>query len=44
MVECPQRWLAPPTWRGFPTRLSNADLAEAMLGWPGTVARFWFGP
>jgi ubiquinone biosynthesis protein len=44
LAECPQRWLALPTDRGFPTRLSNADLAEAVLGWPGTVARFWLGP
>jgi ubiquinone biosynthesis protein len=42
-AECPQRWLAPPTSRGFATRLSNMDLADAVLGWPWTVARFWLG-
>jgi ubiquinone biosynthesis protein len=41
--EYPQRWLSPPTCRAFATRLSNADLAEAILGWPWTLTRFWLG-
>jgi ubiquinone biosynthesis protein len=43
-AEYPQRWLALPAARNFPTRLSNADLAEVVLGWPCTLTRFWLGP
>jgi ubiquinone biosynthesis protein len=43
VVEYPQRWLALPSSRAFATRLSNADLLEAALGWPCTLARFWLG-
>jgi ubiquinone biosynthesis protein len=43
VAECPQRWLTLPGSRAFATRLSNADLAEAVLGWPLAVARFWVG-
>jgi ubiquinone biosynthesis protein len=42
-AEYPQRWLRLPGSRAFATRLSNADLAEAVLGWPWAVARFWLG-
>lgn len=39
--EFPYRWLAPPVSRDFPTRLSNADLAELMLTFPFTATRYW---
>jgi ubiquinone biosynthesis protein len=41
--EWPGRWLAPLHSREFATRLSNADLAELLLSWPLTAARFWLG-
>jgi ubiquinone biosynthesis protein len=44
VAEYPRRWLTLPNSRAFATRLSNADLLEAVLGWPCTVARFWLGP
>jgi ubiquinone biosynthesis protein len=40
-VECPSRWLAWPDSRAFATRLSNADLARVMLGFPWTLTQFW---
>jgi hypothetical protein len=39
--EWPQRWISLPGSRAFPTRVSNADLAELMLGLPATATRFW---
>jgi ubiquinone biosynthesis protein len=39
--EFPYRWLAFPVSREFPTRLSNADLAELMLSFPLTATRYW---
>jgi ubiquinone biosynthesis protein len=43
LAEYPRRWLTLPGSRAFATRLSNADLMEAVLGWPCTVATFWLG-
>ncbi len=42
-VEWPWRWLAPPCSRQFRTRLSNADLARAVLNLPAAATRFWVG-
>jgi hypothetical protein len=42
-AEYPQRWFLPPTSRACATRLSTADLVEAAVSWPWTVARFWLG-
>ena len=39
--ECLARWFATPTSRTFATRLSNADLAGALLGMPLAAMRFW---
>lgn len=39
--EWPGRWLAPLGSRAFATRLSNADLAHALLSLPLTATRFW---
>ena len=39
--EWPRRWLALPGSRDFATRLSNADLAQTILSWPWTTARYW---
>ncbi len=39
--EWPGRWIAAPTARSFPTRLSNADLAETLLSTPLVAARYW---
>jgi len=35
------RWFSLPTSRACATRLSNADLAETLLGLPLAAARFW---
>jgi ubiquinone biosynthesis protein len=42
-LEWPQRWLAAPNCREFATRLSNADLAQAILGYPSSLVRLWIG-
>ncbi len=38
-AEWPLRWARLPWSRDYGTRLSNADLAEAMLGFPWTITR-----
>jgi ubiquinone biosynthesis protein len=40
-VEWPQRWLTLPHCRTFASRLSNADVARMMLGFPWAATRFW---
>lgn len=40
-AEWPYRWLAPPTSRAFVTRLSNVDLADAMMRIPQAAMRYW---
>jgi ubiquinone biosynthesis protein len=35
------RWMSPPSSREFATRLSNSDLAAALLGSPIAIARYW---
>jgi ubiquinone biosynthesis protein len=42
-LEWPWRWLAPLDSRDFATRLSNADLAQLVLGFSWAVTRFWLG-
>ncbi len=39
--ELPQRWFSTPASRRFPTRLSNADLAETVWSFPLVLPRFW---
>ncbi|RIK87649.1 MAG: hypothetical protein DCC67_01625 [Planctomycetota bacterium] len=41
VAEAPRRWLQPFGARSLPTRISNADLVEAMLSSPLAAARFW---
>jgi ubiquinone biosynthesis protein len=42
-LEWPQRWLAAPHSRAFPSRLSNMDLTRLMVGLPFTATRIWLG-
>ena len=41
IVEWPRRLLAPPWYRGLPTRLSTEDLALLIMRLPSTPARGW---
>jgi ubiquinone biosynthesis protein len=41
--EWPYRWLSLPHSRAFATRLSNADLAGAMMRMPQAAMRYWLG-
>jgi ubiquinone biosynthesis protein len=42
--EWPLRWWMPVASRAFSTRLSNADLAELLLGLPWSTMQFWLTP
>jgi ubiquinone biosynthesis protein len=39
--EWPSRWIAWADSRGFPTRISNTDLAGVMMSLPLAATRFW---
>ena len=43
LQEWPERWISLPNSREFSTRLSNFDVAEAILSFPSSLARFWIG-
>jgi ubiquinone biosynthesis protein len=42
-AELPGRWISPPDWRGFPTRLSNNDIKRMITGIPWAAAQLWVG-
>jgi ubiquinone biosynthesis protein len=39
--EFPRRFVLSPTWRGFGSHLSTADLVGLIPSWPAAAVRFW---